>query len=253
MNILNAITYEEMCDYVIMPEHNKFFNKEILEKSCVVFCKTEYINSLFDLIRNLEFKYVILTHHCDYSIDYFLFKNKPNNVIKWYCINKNYINNDLISIPLGTFWENDLIWFDKEKDLLKENIKEDIFYCNWNNNTNKYRYLVLNKLKDLNLNLKIESGVPFKEYITNMSKCKYVISPPGNGIDCYRTWESLYLGCIPIVIKHDMYDQFSDLPIIQVDDYSLITKEYLEKYINKEFNYEKLSPSFWKKEINNFI
>ena len=31
-------------------------------------------------------------------------------------------------------------------------------------------------------------------------RSKYVLSPPGNGPDCHRTWESIYLGAIPIVL-----------------------------------------------------
>ncbi len=32
-----------------------------------------------------------------------------------------------------------------------------------------------------------------------LSKYKFVASPPGNGIDTHRTWEAMYLGCIPII------------------------------------------------------
>ena len=28
----------------------------------------------------------------------------------------------------------------------------------------------------------------------------FVISPPGHGLDCHRTWEALALGCIPIIL-----------------------------------------------------
>jgi hypothetical protein len=89
----------------------------------------------------------------------------------------------------------------------------------------------------------------FDQYAINMSYHKFVISPPGNGIDCHRTWESLYLGCIPIVIKNKIYDEFYDLPIIQVNDYSEVTNELLNLYNNFNFKNEKLYIPYWKKQI----
>jgi hypothetical protein len=82
-----------------------------------------------------------------------------------------------------------------------------------------------------------------------MSKCKFVISPPGNGIDCHRTWEALYMGCIPIVIKNDIYDNWSDLPILQVESYSQLTNETLENFLKKDFNSEMIEMEYWTKKI----
>ena len=49
----------------------------------------------------------------------------------------------------------------------------------------------------------------------------FVISPPGNGLDCHRTWEAIYLGCIPVVLKRSLAKEFwENLPIFAVDDWS---------------------------------
>jgi hypothetical protein len=47
----------------------------------------------------------------------------------------------------------------------------------------------------------------------------FVASPPGNGVDCHRTWEALYLGVIPIVHRSTFYDAFPGLPVAAVDDW----------------------------------
>ena len=56
----------------------------------------------------------------------------------------------------------------------------------------------------------VTSGVisprKYRELVANS---KYVLSPPGNGPDCHRTWEALYLGSVPIVKKD--YWNFQDL------------------------------------------
>lgn len=38
-----------------------------------------------------------------------------------------------------------------------------------------------------------------KVYRELISRAMYTLSPPGNGIDCHRTWEALFLGSVPIV------------------------------------------------------
>jgi hypothetical protein len=47
----------------------------------------------------------------------------------------------------------------------------------------------------------IDSPVTPKKYRELVRQSMYVLSPPGNGIDCHRTWEALFLGSIPIVKK----------------------------------------------------
>ena len=89
-----------------------------------------------------------------------------------------------------------------------------------------------------------------------MSKCKFVISPPGNGIDCHRTWEALYLGAIPIVRTSSLDPMYEGLPVLIVNEWSDISGEFLEKIWEemrgKEFNFAKLYASFWYKKITQF-
>jgi hypothetical protein len=100
----------------------------------------------------------------------------------------------------------------------------------------------------------IEGGkdrINYMQYINNIHSHKFILSPPGNGIDCHRTWEVLYLGSIPIVKKSICMDFFKDLPIIFVDDYRQITPEFLEKenIKNKDKKLDMLSFNYWKKKI----
>ena len=49
------------------------------------------------------------------------------------------------------------------------------------------------------------------------SQYQFILSPHGAGIDCFRTWEALVLGCIPIVKKSHISELFQDLPVIAVE------------------------------------
>jgi hypothetical protein len=258
-NILNAANYEKIADYSIVLSYNKLFDKEILNKNCIIFCKTDDLNYLFDNIRESNKKYLLITHHSDYPIDNFRYSKKPNSIHKWFAINPTHICEDLISIPLGLkthkdpFYEPQYMtkWFVQNIQTLKNNKKEFTIYCNWNL-TNPNRKNILNILNKNKLPLIYQSNLSFDEYAINMSKSLFVISPPGNGIDCHRTWESLYLGCIPIVIDNYIYDDWTDLPILKVKSYEDLNEEILINFLNKKYNYDKLYLNYWKDRIKKY-
>ena len=60
------------------------------------------------------------------------------------------------------------------------------------------------------------------EYLKLVSQSKFVLSPPGNGPDCHRTWESLYLGAVPIVHESAWPFKEFNLPVAQVNDWNEI-------------------------------
>jgi hypothetical protein len=55
-----------------------------------------------------------------------------------------------------------------------------------------------------------------------------MICPQGNGVDCHRNWEVLYLKRVPIM-KRTPYLQelYKNYPVLWVDDYAEITKTLL--------------------------
>ncbi|CAF1021949.1 unnamed protein product [Adineta ricciae] len=85
------------------------------------------------------------------------------------------------------------------------------------------------------------------------------LSPRGNGLDCHRTWEALYLGVIPIVWNSSLNSLYVNLPIIVINDYTEITEKFLltklrEIVFQKRNNwpiyrYEKLKFGYWRRLI----
>ncbi len=58
------------------------------------------------------------------------------------------------------------------------------------------------------------------EYREVLRQTCFVISPPGNGPDCHRTWEAIYLGAVPVVLRpHLAASLRQDMPILAVDSY----------------------------------
>jgi hypothetical protein len=51
------------------------------------------------------------------------------------------------------------------------------------------------------------------------SQYPLVLSTEGNGLDCHRTWELLYLGCIVVTKTSPLDPLYEGLPVIIVDDW----------------------------------
>lgn len=73
------------------------------------------------------------------------------------------------------------------------------------------------------------SHMPPEKYLATVASHKFVASPEGNGIDCHRTWEAIYLGCIVIVIQGSSISPvYRGLAVLQVPSWSSITQDVLD-------------------------
>jgi hypothetical protein len=96
-----------------------------------------------------------------------------------------------------------------------------------------------------------------KQHQMALRRYGFVASPPGNGLDTHRTWEAMYQGCVPILIKSHIADFYWELglPVWVVDSYQdlkLITESQLEeKYsqLRPRFGHQALWLDFWKERI----
>ena len=61
---------------------------------------------------------------------------------------------------------------------------------------------------------------PLREFFEALASSYFCLSPQGNGIDCYRTWQALYLRTVPIVTRSLLTEEFPELPLIVLDDWS---------------------------------
>jgi hypothetical protein len=80
----------------------------------------------------------------------------------------------------------------------------------------------------------------------------FILSPPGNGLDCHRTWEAMILGSIPILIHTPLDPLYEDLPVVfvqQWEDMKDITEkrlqEWKEQILHKKINLKKLEEKYW--------
>jgi hypothetical protein len=94
------------------------------------------------------------------------------------------------------------------------------------------------------------------EYFNDVIRRKFVYSPFGFGIDCYRTWEVLYLGSIPILKNSTMISVFEQLPLLILDSYEQINlqfkKNIYHNMTNKAYDFKRLYKGYWQNKINHY-
>lgn len=93
-----------------------------------------------------------------------------------------------------------------------------------------------------------------KEHQEKLRSYAFVASPPGNGLDTHRTWEAMYQGCVPILLRSYLADSYWNLglPVWVVGSYGELAAnteaQLREKYaeIQPRFSSEALWIDFWR-------
>ena len=223
-----------------------------LNEPLIFITKIEYLDYFCTkILPLLDIKFVLLTHYGDLeSGKYDGILNHPK-LIKWYGLNMSIISDKTEGLPLGLeskYWGRTN--FDIIQNYNKKN-KNKLLYLNFSLQTNPKRSEIMNSL--LKKGFTKNNNLSWNEYVQDLSEHKFSISPKGNGIDCHRHWESLYLGVIPIIEKSTHMSFFNDLPILFVDNYDIITNDYLnkkyEEFKLKKFNLNKLDLNYWNEKI----
>jgi hypothetical protein len=91
--------------------------------------------------------------------------------------------------------------------------------------------------------------------LTAFANTKFVISPVGAGIDCFRTWEALVMGAVPIVTNSTLWPLYVDMPVMVINDWnkdiSIDSLMEFEMRLNRELDRKRLKiakrPKIWAK------
>jgi len=193
---------------------------------------------------------------------------KSNKIVKWFTQNydgtikhhkiKNYpIGLDLHSnrgSQLRSYYQI-LRYFKKSRNFDKKR-KFKIFcdvHLTQNTKFNNPRALLFKILKKCNHIYFLKKKTNFKKIVQYYSKYTFVVSTHGNGLDCHRTWEALYLGAMVITKKSSLDSLYINLPVIIIDtwdcllDINFLRKEYdrLKPLLKKEYIEKCFEQNYW--------
>lgn len=88
--------------------------------------------------------------------------------------------------------------------------------------------------KVLKMPLKNRYGLSMDEYIQDLQEHKMVWSPPGGGVDCYRHYEAMMMGSVPVVEEHPLAERLlANMPVIWYKNIEDLTAKYLEQQYSR--------------------
>jgi hypothetical protein len=107
----------------------------------------------------------------------------------------------------------------KNKIRLDANSRQINFFIAWNDETNPKRKTYKDYFRNMERSLVLDSRMNARSIHKIMRNSLFVPSPAGNGLDCHRTWEAIYLGCVPVVLKSEFCGDES-WPVLVVNQWS---------------------------------
>jgi hypothetical protein len=279
------ITISDIVILQLNIDHKLLLNEieKIVDRVPIIFIHTNYIYSYIPLFESVSNKFIVISTN-NFDV-YFPFNNiqdkilnilSKNNLIKWFAINSIINHPKIQAIPIGPkyqwtstdfFGENKIMMnniyakYCSTPEQLFQNDKENLLYFNYDKKTTTSPYYTqhqnirIHVYNILSNRFTFLPNQPFENYIQTLSTYKFSICPPGNGIDTHRAWESLMMGTIPIMMHTPIDNLFDDLPVVFIDDWNIITEEFLNnKYKelrNKKYNFNKCYCDYWHNYIKN--
>jgi len=201
----------------------------------IIFVTSSIVADFFEGVHPIiSNPYILITHNGDTNIGKDLLRFIDDKIIRWFAQNVLAEHPKLTPIPIGLenlhHYQNGIISFFRAAQKRLEKLrptnggsarKARIFY-NFKVRTNPkerqpaFDYLDRNRSAET-----VEDKLSPWLYLKKLSSYMFVASPPGNGADCHRTWEALYVGTVPIVKRSVGMDYFKGLglPMLVIDEW----------------------------------
>lgn len=258
---LSGDTFAHFADHTLN-DGQLVLNTQKIQKGEVVYVNVHLLHYFFRCIHpQISVPYVLLTHNGDRHIDVPFLEYLDDKIIHWYAQNVVIKHPKISAIPIGL--ENRLYYnhgaphffdyFQQQKVHKKTRILMDFSI-----HTNAFvRQAVFNRFAHHPLVDILKSRFAAKRYLSTLNEHQFVLSPPGNGLDCHRTWEAMYLKTVPIVLSSVTTEYFKKLgaPLVVVKKWSEIEKlseaqlQKLYRETQKNANRDLLYMPYWEKKI----
>jgi len=207
--------FADRCRYIL--NYDVFRVNEDVENNWW-FCNPEFLDYFFRCLAPGD-DFVLFTHNSNVDRPIgsrFEGKLRQPELVAWFATNVELRHQKLHSIPLGI--GNPIKCDTAVLELARDEApaKTRLFEASFDIRTNVEERSYCIKETGILPTAKLPPG----DYFRHLASAYFCVSPNGNGIDCYRTWQALYLRTIPIVTRSLLTDQHPDLPMIVLRDWS---------------------------------
>jgi hypothetical protein len=227
--------------------------------SCV-YCKVDHLIGLFDQIRQARNRVVLVSSESDRPISKEFLERCPPQIAHWFSTNIQTKDERLSALPLGL--ANSYCDITLKAPLIAAHSRPFAersrwLYVNFRTTSNPaVREPVMHhfrNLRDADWVTVQEAGLSFETFLEEMTSHRFVLCPPGNGVDTHRLWEALYSRTIPVALDHPAMDAFRDLPILFVEDFRQLTPDFLareyKRITSSKWAWQKLFLPWWRDQI----
>ena len=242
MGILTSDSWREWCDAVFWSDEGPRGNLDF-RPGDVVFCKIDEVLKFFERLRLTRKRIVLVTGEGDLPCDGFRQYFLPANVVRWFATNITAPHPRTSALPLSLGSPRSSVTLHAEEilGLRASGIPRDRWlYVNFRPDTNpSVRQPVFDDFQRRSATGDWITFAPPSGRGTNtgfleaLVRHRFVLCPPGNGVDTHRMWEALLAGAVPVVLRSRALEPFSELPVLFVEDFGQVTKEFLEAALQK--------------------
>jgi len=257
---ISGDSFRKLADHIYTTDNN--FVSENVKYRDVVFVETDKVKFFFSEVHHkINNKYILITHNSDLSVDGELSELADKKIIKWFGQNVAVKHTKIVPIPIGLenlyYYDNGIInYFNFFKNKIINKKNKILFGFSVNTNSSE-RIPAYDFFKNSMISEEIDFKLNSFNYLKLLNGYKFVASPPGNGLDCHRTWEAMYLKVVPIVKRSVAMEYFFSigLPLWIVDSWDEIKgfdeKSLENKYndLKKRFNSSVLYMDYWANQI----
>ncbi|MEX0849093.1 MAG: hypothetical protein WD055_02595 [Candidatus Dependentiae bacterium] len=249
---LSGDTFRDFADH-IFDETRKAFDSNDIKYGDIIFVNGDYIHYFLMYVHpEIPVGYILITHNTLFAPPG-KYKNylEGEKIIAWFAKNIQIKNHPkLHGIPLGLanrYWPHGNI--EVLYSVINKEIRKDkLLYLNILSNTHDSRLGIIEMFKDKPYCF-VANKKPFDGYMQDIARSKFVLSPRGAGLDCHRTWEAILVGSIPIVPQSVITGLYEKLPILVIDDWSILTEDYLNRKWDEmhqvDYDYDRMFAQYW--------
>ena len=161
----------------------------------VIFVKTDFLSAFFQKVHpHIVNKYILVSHNSDFSApaNFGSYLN-DTNLAYWFAQNCDSAASNLVPVPIGLEnrrWktaEEFEYFLDRARNPKHLHERSTLLFVSLGN-TNPARAKKIENVRSQNVSV-VAERLSFRAYVDAVSNSKFVMSPPGNGVDCHRTWE----------------------------------------------------------------
>ncbi|HLB40554.1 MAG TPA: hypothetical protein VJJ83_02080 [Candidatus Babeliales bacterium] len=268
---ISGDTFRALADHVFDETVHELdfaqINASLIRTGDSVFVKTDYLKRFFTQLHpRITATYILITHNSDRANpgDYAHYLDDPK-LGHWFGCNPDLPQPQpkFTGIPIGLanayhgmHGEHGVMTAARralqQKPKLHKRYLLGLNFAVLTNHTERGRVHALFNQKPyckVFMDAKNRGRQSYKNYLKDLTRTQFVISPHGAGLDCHRTWEALLLGSVPVVQSSTLDGLYTDLPVIVVPKWSQVTRKLLRAQLaahsTQNFKLERLFFPYW--------